>query len=429
MESKNGNYMRQKIISNLFSSGVEKLFIVGIQFLSSIILIRLLPRDDYGVIGIVVGYFVFINLINISLENIILRDHKKFDENLSDVMSSFFVFNIYKSLLFIVIAFILSFVLSSYYDNSNFIYAIWSLTFIMIASSITAPFTIYFASKFNQKLVTKISIIRSLMAFILLFGLFISPTLYYIALKDFIVSIVFISIWIYLAYKKLDFKISFKKPDFNFLLKTFLTYSLWTHLSGSISNFIYKSDTLFLSFFIGFAVIGDYNISLNSANIANILPMIIGYQNSIALSNCNNEEEQSKVVKSFLVLSVLTSFITLFFYYFLGELYLKLITGQENNESIYFYMMCIVLSLTLIKSIGNNIDSTIRMLSNNQKYFFSVFVPIFIFTIIIYFYSSYFYGAKGIAISNVIVAVLWIILLILHLYKIRLLKLYIKGVK
>ena len=62
MESKARDYMKEKIISNIIFSMIEKFFLVGSQFVVSLLLIRLLPREEYGIIGIVVGYFTFIHI-------------------------------------------------------------------------------------------------------------------------------------------------------------------------------------------------------------------------------------------------------------------------------------------------------------------------------------------------------------------------------
>lgn len=81
--------MRRLILANILSSGVEKLFVIAVQFLSSILVIRLLPRDDYGVIGVVAGYFAFVSFINVSLESIMLKEHKAFDEKRKEVLQAF----------------------------------------------------------------------------------------------------------------------------------------------------------------------------------------------------------------------------------------------------------------------------------------------------------------------------------------------------
>ena len=398
--------MRQKIISNLLSSGVEKFFIIGIQFISSIILIRLLPRDEYGVIGVVMGYFVFVSILNISLESIILRDHKKLDSNLANIMSDFFVFNIYKSILFIVIAFILSFILPLLYENSDFIYAIWSITFIMIASSVTAPFTIYFASKFNQKLVTKIAIIRSLLGLILLLGLYSYPNLLYIAIKDFIISVVFILIWIYLAYKKLDFKFIIKTLNFQFLKESFFTYSLWTHLNSVVTNFIYKSDTFFLSFFLSLSVIGNYTIALNSANVANILPSILNYQNSIALSNVKGDIEKELIITNyFLLASVILGIISFIGFFLIKDFYIYLIIGSYD-EFVSNILLIIVTSLIVSKIFLSPFISYLSIIHSVKDVAIKIYIPSVILASIIYLISAKYYGAYGIAYSNVIIAIM-----------------------
>ena len=63
-------------------SVIEKFFVVGSQFIMLVLLVRLLPHDDYGIIGIVAGYFAFIHILNFSMESIILRDHKKYDHHI-----------------------------------------------------------------------------------------------------------------------------------------------------------------------------------------------------------------------------------------------------------------------------------------------------------------------------------------------------------
>lgn len=415
MACKDGDNLRKKIISNIFSSGIEKIYIIAIQFITSILLIRLLPREDYGIIGIVVGYFAFVNLINISLESIILRDHKKFDNNLNNVMQNFFAFNFLKSMLFVFIAIVLSLVLSNMYNNIGFIYAIWSITFITIADAITAPLIVYFSSKFNQKLVTKISIFRYTLSLILLTGLFVYPELWFIALKDFIVSLVYIVIWFYVSRNKLSFTPQFSSIDFKFIKETLFSYSLWTHLNGVVTNFIYRSDTFFLSFFVSLAIVGNYNIALNSANIANILPMIIGYQNSIAISNAKDKNQVFRTSNYFILLSLLIGLVTIIGFYVLGDFYLYLITGQENNSEIFFYMMCIVTGLVIVKSFASPLVSYISIFLSVKKMVLEISIPVFFITLILYYASAKYLGAYGISLSNIIIAIIWLILIIFYL--------------
>lgn len=405
--------MRKKIISNIISSGVEKTFLIATQFISSIFLIRLLPRDDYGIIGIVAGYYAFINIINISMESIILRDHHKYVKNLSNIIFSFYVFNLIKSVIYLLVASVLSIGLAKYYGRYEFVYAIFSITFIMIANTMATPYIIYFTSKFNQKIVTKINIGRASFNLVFLLGLFYMPTLAYIAFKDFVLSLLYIWVWFFLAKKYLFVNFYYgQKCDWKFLRNVFFSYSLWSHLNGVATNIIYRSDTFFLAMFAGLAVVGDYNISLNSANIANVLPMIIGYQNSVALSNVIDKELIFKISNSFVKVSLLIGVLTWVGFAVCGPWYLRIITGQANTSQLYFYMMCIVTGLIIVKSIASPLVAYINIHGSVKMLVMRVTLPIFILTLIIYYCSGKYYYSNGLAVSNILVSLIWLALVI-----------------
>ena len=408
MECEDGNNMRKKIISNLISSGVEKFFLIGVQFIASIILIRLLPREEYGIIGVVAGYYAFVNFINISMESIILRDHGKFDENLQRTMYSFFIFNLAKSTLFLILAIVLALFLSTIYARYEFVYAIFSITFILIADSMTAPLSIYAATKFNQKLVTKISMIRAGLNLVFLGGIFFWPTLAFIACKDFVVSLVFVAIWFVVVCKRMSVSFSFRQSgDWAFIRDSFVSYSLWTHLNGVVTNVIYRSDTFFLSLFAGLSSVGDYNIALNSANIANILPMIIGYQNSVALSHAKDKNHIFIISNSFIVLSLALGAITLVSFAICGHWYLELLTGQVFTGDIFFNMMCIVTGLVIVKSFASPLVSFLNIHGSVQKIVLHITLPTLLFALPLYYFGAYFFQSRGLALSNVIISIIW----------------------
>lgn len=416
MACKDEDSVRQKIISNILSSGVEKATMMLLQLISTIIIIRLLPRDDYGVIGIVVGYFAFVSILNISLESVILRDHQKFDKKINLMMQNFLAFNIYKAIFFIFIAILMSFFASLSYENSNFKYAIWSMTFIILADSITAPFIIYFTSKFNQKLVTKISVLRFSLSLILLLGLFVYPSIWFIALKDFIISAIYISLWLYIAKDKLKFKFKFKfkNPEFITLKESFFSYSLWSHLIGIVANIMYRADTVFLSLFFGLQIIGGYNISLNAANYANIIPSIINYQNSVALSNTNSMKEALKITKYFFLLSLLIGSMTILGYYYLGEYFIYLLTGGYDVK-LFSYMMWIVISVVIIKTFGAPLVSLIAIKGSVKDFFINVSLPVVFLTILLSYLFINYKGIYGLLLVKVFVSCL-ITVLTYHMF-------------
>jgi len=368
---------------------------------------------------VVAGYFVFIHILNISLESIILRDHKKYDDELERYIYNFFVFNILKSLLFIFLASLLSFYLVEKFLNHDFIYSIFSITAIYIADALVAPLIIYNSAKFNQKLVTKISFIRSILNVFILLGLFYTPTLQFVFFKDLVVSVIYIFLWLLATIKILDIKkIDFKNDiDIAFIKKSLFGYSLWTHLNGVVTNFIYKSDTFFLSMFVGLVTVGNYNIALNSANVANILPMILGYQNSVAISHAKDKEQEFLISNTFIRLSVYIGIFTFIMFFFFGEFYLYLMTGEHVNEEIYFYMMMIVAGLVIVKSFASPLNAYINIKGSVYSLFKNVLIITLIFTSIIYFFSAKYFGTDGIAISNILVSLFWLSLIIKEVKK------------
>lgn len=405
--------MRKQIISNLISSGADKFVTTAVQFLSSILLIRLLPREDYGIIGIVGGYFAFVNILNISLESIILRDHKKYDDNLQRRLNDFFTFNVIKSIFFLVLALAMSMILSLSYKHPDFIFAIFSITFILIADSLTSPLVLYSASNFDQKLVAKISIFRSTIGFLILSGLLVYPQLAYVALKDLLVSVLFVSIWFVVAHKKFNIKptFHFSLSSAAFMKETFLNYSLWTHLSGVVTNIIYRSDALFLSLFVSLAAVGNYNIALSSANVANVMPMILGYQNSVALSNARNKEHAIEISNAFTRLSIYLGIVTLILFYLWGDLFLRIITGQQENSEIVFFMRCIVTGLVIAKTFASPLVAYLTIWGDVVRIVKFISLPMFVVTTALYFIAAMLFNARGVAIANILVGLIWVVAL------------------
>jgi len=406
--------LKKKIITNVLYSFIEKLSSIISRFLISILLIRLLSREDYGIIGTVVGYFVFINFINISIESIILRDHKKISTSISKYFSNFFYFNIAKSSIILAIALFLSFYLVNHTNNMDYFYAIISYTSILITDAFTAPLIIFTTAKFDQKRVTLFTEVRLVINVFLSFGIFLFPSLMYVAFKDIVVSIVFLLIW-FIYFIKLNNNerlFDIKLIDINFLKKIIMDYSLWTHLNGVVTTFIYKSDIFFLSLFFDLAVIGNYNIALTAANVANIIPMILANQNSIAISHARDNIHANKISNNFIKVSLLIGLVSILAFIFVGEFYLKIITGEPNNENIYSYMIPIVIGLVIVKTIASPLNAYVNIKGSVKGLFNKVLMPTFVFTSISYFVCAYLWGPLAVARVNILNSIFWLALMI-----------------
>lgn len=420
MERGCGNSMKSNIVKNILSSVVEKMVSVGSQLIVVMVLIRSLTREEYGALGVMVGYFTFLAVINISLETIIIRDHSDYEEDLPGYFSKFSRFNVIKSVVLIVVSGCVGYGLSVYYQNSNFLFATICLVSVMVADAIVAPIAIYTSAKFKQEIVTKLNSVRSVLNLMFLIGLWFFPTLKYWAIKEVSVSLVYVGVWLCFACRyyrvPLHVLIGFGVKRDNFVRKSLLGYSIWTHLNGVVTNFIYRSDTFFLSMFITLSTIGNYNIALNSANIANILPMILCYQNGVALSHAKSKEEAHEICNMFFIYSLCLGLLTLVFFVLFGKYYIWFMTGElgQQNSEINFYMICIVVGLVIVKAFAGPVVSYITIFGSVKNLVYLVSAPVLVITAVSYFFFAKYYGAYGVALANIINSVVWILLLFLN---------------
>lgn len=411
--------MKEKIVSNIFYSLIEKGGLIAASFFVSLLLIRYLPREDYGVIGIVAGYYTFAQLFNLALENVLLRDHKNFGDRLPTVLFSFSLFNLFKTFLLFIFSLGLIFLLPAIYQSTHFIFAILSSFLVLMTDSLISPLIILASARFEQKLVTKMNLARLLMGLGLLIGLIYYPSLQFVLFKDLLVSLVTLTLWYKLAEKFLGRKVSslkFKEHfDLKLIKETFWGYSLWVHLVGVVTNFMYKADAFFLSFFVSLSAVGDYTIALTSANIANILPSILGYQNSVALSHFKEKHDRERVTHAFLRFNFYLAILSMLAFILLGHFYLWIMTGLWNQDHIYFYLCFIVAGLLLAKTVLSPLVAFINICGDVRSLFWRVNVPIFFVSAISYWVSSKFWGGKGVALANLSNACIWCVLVLIEI--------------
>lgn len=413
--------MNKLLFKNILYSGLDQFILILCQFLGGIIIIRNIPREQYGLLGIVAGYFVIYNLFNISLEAIILRDHKIYNKNLSEKLGTFLSFSYWKAAFMLVISIPLAFFL--YYLTSNFkvFYAVGISYTVLAGQALIGSITTLYSAKFKQKIVTKISVFKSILRLILLLGLFYFQDIYYFFYVELVTTILLVVVWYFNISKNFGIKvfsvIRFKTTNWVFIKKSFLNYSLWTHLNGVVTQFIYRSDTFFLSFFVGIVDIGNYNVALNSSNIANILPSIFGYQNSVALSNTKNKNQIEEITSLFIRLSLYMGFVTLIIFIIFGGVYLRVLTGDDEVSNMFIYQIFIVSGLVISKTFASPIVSLINIHGDVKDVFKRVSIPIFGLVLFTYFFSSKYFGTTGIAIANVFNSIIWLVLLFYNFKK------------
>ena len=402
--------VEDKLKKNITFSFLEKIGIIVSQFISSILLAKYLPREEFGVMAVISGAYAFLQFANIAIENILIKDYQKFQSSINETISQFIQINILKILFLSLCCFGIA---AAYYSQSNrdvFIFASLSLLSVVAMDILISPLIIYASLLFKQNIVTKISLARWALNIIGLSFLIKYPSIKTVLVKDLVIFLLIIVFWFHQAKNKLNLKLYLVKINWKFIKENMIGYSLWVHLIGVISNIVYKADAFILYYFVSLKLIGNYNIALSVANIANILPSILINQNNVALSHCKSDEEAKAMTGKFLRLSIYIGVISLLGFIFLGKFYLRLVTKVDVDE-IYEYLLFIVSGLLIIKMVISPLVAYVNIKGDVKRLFFKVQLPLLATVLFNYLVLSYFFGTKGAAVSNLINSILWLIFL------------------
>ena len=406
--------MKSKIVSNIVSALLERgVFVFG-QFIVSFMMIKALDIRDYGTLGLIAGYYVFLNFFNVAVETILLRDHLMLKGKIEQTLYSLFIFNLFKALVLLILFLMFIPVLEVKATANGLIWGVLAFYFPVFADCLVSPFLIFATIQFKQKNVTYLSTCRVLISIVLTSLLFLFPDLRYLAFKEFLVNLIYVFMFLMFIRNELD--LSFTKKwqefsvDWSYIKKSFITYASWTHCVGVVTFFIYRSDTFFLSFFVNLESIGYYNIALSSANIANVLPQLLAYQNNLVISHMKDNYDSIRMTNIFLRVSFYLGCLTILAFLFLGKSYLHLLKGDDCPAETYFNMICIVSSLVIVKTIVSPFNSYISIKGSVRSMFWNVVLPTGIATSVLYLFSSWWAGTIGIAAANLFAAIIWLIL-------------------
>lgn len=410
--------MKRALVRNVASAFLDRGFIIVAQLAAMALIVRFLPREDYGVMGVVAGYTALVQIVNLSIESVILRDHRLYGPDAPRFLLNFIAFNCMKALPMAAAGIALAWALPAAYGQQGFLWAVLSLTVITVAECLVAPLAVYASARYQQYLVTRVNVLRYSVNLALLAGLLWQPNLQYLFVKDVVVSVTLVAVWAYLARPALGLSFAGtslrKDVDPRYILRTLGGYSIWVHLVSVGTAIIYRVDALVLSFFAPLSVVGSYNVAKNAANVANVAPAIFGYQNSVALSHTRDRAEAFRLTDAFLRLSAYVGAATLLGFVALGIPYLKVVTGDASVTQIFTWMLCIVSGLVLVKTVASPLVAYINVAGDVRSLFVRVMLPLLVVAAACYCLTASYFGAIGLAIGNCVVALAWLALLLLE---------------
>jgi O-antigen/teichoic acid export membrane protein len=391
------------IIKNIFLLSSRQVFIIILNFISQILLMRHYDLGDYGIfilffsIATIISSFAFPYYLSFQK---FIPEYKKTNNfyNIKLLIEYSFSSAIKNISILWAITILLIFVYYLFVDKSFFYLSLISTLFIPL-SFFKNYLTQFLISNENLKDLSIASLLNTIS--FLLFSLFISYThldLPYL----FFIKIISELVFIYLGFFYLSkfYKISFK-----------FSLTLTKHLS-SIREYVlplFKSNLVNIFYSEGSKVIVGSMISMESLSLYNLSRLVLDNITNIfyaipsaifpIIQRTYKQSKKIEFIVDIFYKCICFSFITLILIYLFGE---KFIIFMFNEKYHYSYNLMIVLGIQILFRWPSNIFSLIININNNTNSFYKVSIYKFILDILTIYLFIFEFGIFGVVLSNVL---------------------------
>ncbi len=401
---------KQRFFSAFKFGAAEQLIARGFDFLTLIVVMRVLPTDQIALFGISTGMLIFFNLFAITPETVVIRDYIKWQKNgnAQYCLESFQCFWVLKTFLIATVGFLISFVVENGELGAIFFASLYFL--IIQFTQLSEISKIVLRVRLEQRRIFIIEVALKFLLFLLVLLIILNPKLliYY---SIFAIWAIFSAwIWIFELKKLTQAFFRWDNSYIKFWLKTIKKFSLWQHFAAVTAYFIYNIDPWILSLFeVASQEIAEYTLALKVSSLFFLIPLYIQSMTSILLTNLEWKSgwvaELSKIWK----LNFILSLTQLGIYFALGKYILMLFSnGDLDIEKAYLVGLYIGLGVFFVNII-RPIIGYLMVSSSMQDVFFKVYFPTFLCAIVIYPYLTSFSVFIGCAIASMFVYVIFAI--------------------
>jgi O-antigen/teichoic acid export membrane protein len=336
--------LKNKIFKNTLIYGLSNALYSGLPFLLIPFMVSVLQPEEYGKIDLFRTIsMIFTPIIGLSaVQSIGYHYFELSKEHFKTFVSSVQIFQLFTSLLAIIIIWILSF----WIPKDIYILLLLSVTYFLFNQFIESLLVIYRLEDYSKKYLI-VRILNISLELLIMFILFNTLTFLNWTLRVYpiIISSLIVAIFCLYKFKKMDYKLNFSYK----LLTKALIYStpLILHMiSGYILNI---GDRFFIKYFIGNKKLGDYavayqlgmsvNFFFTSFNLA-WTPTYFRWMKDDKTSAINRVKKI--VYYSIIIIGIIT---------FLGWLLLKNLVLENTKYEISSHLVLIVLISNVILSL------------------------------------------------------------------------------
>jgi O-antigen/teichoic acid export membrane protein len=395
-------YVSNKVLSlrSAFSySAIESIGSRIFDFATLWIVLNTLNTEDIAKFGVATSAIFFFNLFFLAPETALFRYYKEWkgESKLNNYLSSYFKF----SLLKLLVHYLGAFCVFLYFGADHwFLYAV-------IFSAITQQIQcaeisrIYLRLSLQQDTVAKFEIKSKLTLCALCVFLFYqsSITLYFgiYFLWSFTVAL----LWL----QKIKSSCTLTNNSLHKVKKdvvhSLIGFSIWSHIAGVLTYFIYNSNLLFLNYYSSSVnEIALYTTVNKVANLFFVIPMF--FQSFVPVVLASEEYASKKFNKLLLVCGFLSAGQFLFFVlfgHFLGRTF-----GVDDANISSFYELGLILSFgILLLNLTRPLSTYLLITASAKRVMAFVFVPSSIFALILYNIATSKFASLGAASASAII--------------------------
>jgi len=388
----------------------------GFDFLSLWVVLRCLPEFDLAIFGIATAALFAVNLVFLCPENAIIRDKRRWEGNniLEEYLQGFLLFGQLRIL--VLIFFSIGFAATFGVDNPYFYTCLFGLNAQIVQMSEISRLD--FRVDLQQKTLFRAEFILKSLLLCFALVMFVIPKLpVYIGILI-IWSSISATYWTYKITAKYKFKLSFQLKYLTYAFDALKKFSLWQHLSGTITFIIYNIDPLILSLYgVHSSKIAIYTVALKISAIFFAIPMFIQYMVSILLNNCDSNLEKEEILKKMfftnLVISTIQLFLVLFWGVELGFVFRKEIADQSE-----FYLLSLLITTgVFFVNIARPLLASMIINLPMKYILYRVYVPSLIASLIVYPLLTGTYGIIGCAVASMFSYVIFFTLILVLINK------------
>lgn len=341
--------LKDKTIKGTFWSGIDNLSQLGVSFIVSIVLARLLTPDDYGLLGIIAIFTaVCQGIINGGFSTALIRKKDATDEDYNTV----FISNLIMSFLLYLIIYVFSPSIALFFERQELVALTRVSSLGMIIGALALVQQTRLTKRIDFKTQTKITLIASVASGVI--GIVMAMIGWGVwALVAQQLSITLLRTILLFFYNKWVPQLRFSRTSFHELFGFG-----WKMMVSEVLNTIWKElYQVVVGKFYSPATLGQYTRSKQFSQLfSNNLTVVVQRVTYPVLSNIQDDKE--RMISVYRRIIKITMFVTAIIMFFMGAvsepLLYCLIGPKWHDASTYLPLICVSASLYPLHAINLN---------------------------------------------------------------------------